>query len=458
MLVSNKFVGLNSCQVSCWRLFFYIIAAVLLCCPFRVGAHPSPNAIVLLDVTPDQVRMEVQMPVPELELAFKQNLSKDPFSILENWEKEIKTYLLEHINVYNTPDKLWQVQVEDLRLDSGLYADNVTAYWEVVGNVLLTPQEGGSTHDFYLAYDVIMHEVINHIALVSVRSDWENGNFGEDHTIEKATGTEAFVIARNHSDNSMPPLHVNLEKGSWWRGFKAMVRLGMHHISEGTDHLMFLLVLLLPAPLLVGRRQWAGFKGLKPTLYALLKIVTAFTIGHSITLLFGSLGWYRVPPRPIEILIAFSIFISALHAFRPLFPSRETYVAAGFGLIHGMAFATTIADLQLHAGAMALSIFGFNIGIEIMQLFIVLLIMPWLILMSITPYYKWFRIVMATLTSVAAIAWMVERWYDKGNVVTEQLDKVAGNGEWFIVGIAVLAIVLFISNRYFSSNPKPAKY
>lgn len=86
----------------------------------------------------------------------------------------------------------------------------------------------------------------------------------------------------------------------------------MRHIAEGTDHLLFLLALLLPAPLLVFRPRWAGFAGVRHSVLQILKVVTAFTIGHSITLALAALGLVRVPSRPIEILIAFSILVPPL--------------------------------------------------------------------------------------------------------------------------------------------------
>jgi uncharacterized protein (TIGR03437 family) len=94
-------------------------------------------------------------------------------------------------------------------------------------------------------------------------------------------------------------------------------------------------------------------------------------------------------------LIAFSILVSAVHALRPLFPGKEIYVAAGFGLVHGLAFATVLSCLQLNAGPMALSILGFNLGIELMQLFVIAVTMPWLVLLSLTPLYPRVRVVCA---------------------------------------------------------------
>jgi len=134
------------------------------------------------------------------------------------------------------------------------------------------------------------------------------------------------------------------------RGFANVFRLGMRHIADGTDHLLFLLALLLPAPLVVGSR-WTGLAHVRRSLLWILKIVTAFTIGHSITLAIAGLGFVRVPSRSIEMLIAVSILVSAIQALRPLFPGKEARIAAFFGLIHGLAFASTFGELGLGRGS-----------------------------------------------------------------------------------------------------------
>jgi hypothetical protein len=188
-----------------------------------------------------------------------------------------------------------------------------------------------------------------------------------------------------------------------------MVGLGIQHIAEGTDHLLFLLVLLLPAPLLVRQKRWDTYGGMKYSIIRLLKIVTAFTIGHSITLVAGASGWLRLPGQPIEVLIAISILVSAIHALRPIFSGKEAYVAAGFGLIHGMAFAGTLANLDLDTARMGLSILGFNIGIELMQLFVIAITAPWLILLSRTARYTPIRITGAILAAIAASVWVIQR-------------------------------------------------
>lgn len=182
----------------------------------------------------------------------------------------------------------------------------------------------------------------------------------------------------------------------------------------------------------------------------MLKIVTAFTIGHSITLLAGALGWVTLPGQPLEILIAISILVSAIHAMRPVFPGKETFIAAGFGLIHGLAFATVLANLELSAGKLALSILGFNTGIEIMQLFVIAMIIPWLILLSKTPAYKWVRITGAVFAAIAALAWIVERTSGKANVVTGFVETATQYGVWCIAVLAIVSVFVYITSLFSS--------
>lgn len=424
------------------RLFFIsmLFSGVFLAAPTLVQAHQTPNTIVLLDVSPGRVAMELQLPLTELELAFGQPLSTLPDTSVERLNPQIKEYLLAHIHAFVTRENPWLVNIAGMELTKGEQAASGPPYRELVVHLVVQPPVGVSTRKFLLDYDVIMHQVINHTAFVAIRNDWETGKAGGD----PAT---AGVIQWNLQDNVIYPLEINLQPGNWSKGFKGMVSMGMAHIAEGTDHLLFLLALLLPAPLLVGSKRWAAYGGVRYSAVRLLKVVTAFTIGHSITLLLGSLGWVRIPGQPVEILIAFSILLSAIHALRPLFPGKEMYVAAGFGLIHGMAFAAALARLDLTAGPMALSIFGFNAGIELMQLLVIACTMPWLIILSRTRVYTYVRTTGAAFAGVAAAAWIWQRSTGKTNQVTALVDLAAAHATWLVAALAVLALSSFLWHK-----------
>jgi hypothetical protein len=230
-------------------------------------------------------------------------------------------------------------------------------------------------------------------------------------------------------------------------GFASLFRLGMRHIAEGTDHLLFLLALLLPAPLLAVRSRWAGYAGARRSLVQILKVVTAFTIGHSITLALAAMGLVHVPSRPIEVLIALSILVSAVHALRPLFPGREALIAAFFGLIHGLAFAATLGQLGLGRWDRVAGILAFNLGIETMQLIVVAAIMPSLVLLSRMRSYSVLRVGGALFAGFASLGWIAERLFGFHSSVDVVVDSVARHGVWIAGSLFLLAVVCWRNSQ-----------
>ena len=168
--------------------------------------------------------------------------------------------------------------------------------------------------------------------------------------------------------------------------------------------------------------------------------MTAFTVGHSITLAAGALDLLHIPSRPIETLIAVSILVSAVHAFRPLFPGREALIAGGFGLIHGMAFATTLAELGLGRWERVASIFSFNLGIEAMQLVVVAAALPALILLSGTRLYRAIREGGALFAGMAAAGWIAQRTFDLANPADGVVEALAQRALWIALGFTLLGL------------------
>jgi HupE / UreJ protein len=239
------------------------------------------------------------------------------------------------------------------------------------------------------------------------------------------------------------PLH------QWWTnvrsslsalGLVSIFRLGMRHIAEGTDHLLFLLVLLLPAPLIVVGSRWAALADARTSVLRILKIVTAFTLGHSITLALAAFGIVHVPSRPIEVLIAVSILVSAIHALRPIFPGKEAAIAAFFGLIHGLAFAATLSELGLGRWERVAGILAFNLGIETMQMIVVAVTMPSLLLMSRTRAYPALRIGGALFAGLASVGWIADRLLDMHSSVDLVVGAVARHAVWIAAALFLLSL------------------
>ena len=443
---------------------------ILLTCLLAVSsstesmAHPMPTSVVLLNVHADRIDAEVQIPLSELQAAWGHAVNDSSGGLVARLGPQLQDYLTLHIRPQTADGRDWTVLVGTLSVQETQNSIN-GVYRELVAQVQLVPPAGENVRQFVLHYDAILHQVVTHKILVSVRQDWALGLIADEKP------TQVGVIELDIINNRILPLKVNLEtdnaaSGSIWTGFRAMIELGIGHIAEGTDHLLFLLVLLLPAPLLLTggpfrRFRWGRFGGIRYSFKRLLLIVSAFTLGHSLTLLLGAVGWVRLPSQPVEVLIAVSILVSAIHAVRPVFPGREAWVAAGFGLVHGLAFAGTLMNLQLDTGPMALSILGFNLGIELMQLAIIALINPWLLLLSQTPYYGRVRRTGALLAAVAAIAWIIERLSGEPNAVTAAVEQVARQAGWLVAGLALFALVSWWQMKQVgprSTERGPTKY
>ncbi|MFC5461413.1 HupE/UreJ family protein [Massilia niabensis] len=198
-----------------------------------------------------------------------------------------------------------------------------------------------------------------------------------------------------------------------WRQFADYVRHGVWHIWIGFDHILFLLSLLLPAVLVRRDGQWQGRDTLKASAIDVLKIVTAFTLAHSLTLSLAVLGALSLPSRLVESAIAASVILAALNNLWPLYHRWRALVAFGFGLIHGFGFASVLADLGLPQGALVLSLVGFNVGVELGQLAIVALFLPLAFALRRGLFYR--RMVMtggSVCIALVALVWLAERALD----------------------------------------------
>jgi hypothetical protein len=185
---------------------------------------------------------------------------------------------------------------------------------------------------------------------------------------------------------------------------------GVWHIWIGFDHLLFLLSLLLPA-VLPAPSQPAS-TALRVAAVDVLKVVTAFTLAHSLTLTLASLHLVALPSRWVESAIAASVALAAMNNLVPLFPERRPQVAFGFGLVHGLGFAGVLADLGLPRSSLALALFGFNAGVELGQLALVAAFLPLAFLLRSTRLYRWIVTGGSALIVAVAMLWLVERAFD----------------------------------------------
>jgi hypothetical protein len=222
----------------------------------EVAAHPMPNSVVLLTVHAHRMDAAVQIPLTELQPAFGHAVGDSAAHLVARLGPALRAYLTQHIKLQSPDGRFWAVAVGALGVQE-TQNPMTGPYRELTAQVQLLPPAGADVRQFVLRYDAVIHQVVTHKILVAVRQDWAAGQVADD-----AEPVQVGVIELDVRNNVIPPLAVNLATGSVWAGFRAMVQLGIRHIAEGTDHLLFLLALLLPAPLLLSKaRRWGRFGG-----------------------------------------------------------------------------------------------------------------------------------------------------------------------------------------------------
>jgi hypothetical protein len=277
-----------------------------------------------------------------------------------------------------------------LRMGQHLLDDHSDGTYAVLR---MSAQCAGAVSALDIDYRLLFDVDPQHKGLLSLRHD------GQVTTAIFAPGQERQVL--------------RLSGVSRWRQFGDYVRNGIWHIWIGYDHILFLLSLLIPAVLVRDARGWSAVGGLRAASLDVLQIVSAFTVAHSITLTLATLGVVSLPSRFVESAIAASVVLAALNNVWPLLAGRRALVAFLFGLIHGFGFASVLIDLGLPSGALALSLAGFNIGVEIGQLTIVAIFLPLAFLMRETFFYR--KVVLlggSAAIMMVALVWLTERAFD----------------------------------------------
>lgn len=264
----------------------------------------------------------------------------------------------------------------------------------------------------------VTHTVMNevdpeHRGYVVIEHFFDQGTFNNE-------GNVSLVFSPDSTTQSL-----DLTGGSRWQGIKAIIKEGIHHILIGHDHILFLVVLLLSSVVRREGRGWVARDSFKASLWQVLGIVTVFTVAHSVTLSIAALGLLSLPAAAIESVIALSIAVAALDILFPIFGKRIFAIVGLFGLFHGFGFANVLEPLQVQGSDLALSLFGFNVGVEIGQVMIVLIVFPMLFMMRLSKLYTRFSIYAgAALSMFVAIYWFIERAFDVDLTLGEHLGPI----------------------------------
>ena len=185
-----------------------------------------------------------------------------------------------------------------------------------------------------------------------------------------------------------PFVAINLESPQRWHQFAEFVTEGVWHIWKGYDHILFLLTLLFPAVIVYRNGRWEPRESARAAGLDVIRVVTAFTVAHSLTLSLAVLGLVHVPSRLVESAIAATVLLGALNNLVPVVRERRWWVAFAFGLVHGLGFASVLADLGLRGYSLVLALIGFNSGVEAGQLAIVMAFLPLALWLRDTLFYR----------------------------------------------------------------------
>jgi hypothetical protein len=237
-----------------------------------------------------------------------------------------------------------------------------------------------------------------HTGMVLIEQYWRGNIFNNE------SRPSLIFSAANRSQQ------LDLSNSSMLNGFWGVVKMGIKHIWLGIDHILFLIALILPAAMIRRGHSWEPVTEFRSALFYVVKIVTLFTVAHTLTLSLAAFGVIDMPSRLVESVIAISIAIAATDILYPVFKKKIAWVVFIFGLFHGFGFASILAQLGVLGEHMALSLFSFNLGVELGQIAVIIVIFP--VLYMIRNYAFFPKIILrfgALLLIVLSAVWFVER-------------------------------------------------
>lgn len=372
------------------------IGAAALLLPGTAGAHAGDQSYLYIDITTDALGGRVEMPLADLQAVFGYRLDGPPDAVLDELRseaEEIGAYVRDHLSV-GAAGVTWPLDVTTIEL--------LTA-------------EGGYAQVYFLAdvgtdeiprrlevtFDPFFDEIPGRDALILIGNDWHGGVI--DNGEEVLVGVDFDERRRV----------IDLGDASQLKNFTASIEIGIDHIRTGPDHILFVLVLMLPS-VLIFSIAWRPAPSFGSSLWRILKIVSMFTVAHSITFVLAGLEVLPLPPsRVVETLIAASIAVTALHNLHPVAINREWAIAFAFGLFHGMGFATLLSGLDVSDGTKLVSLLGRNVGIEIGQAIVVIMVFPALFLLRRTRWYRPIFVVGSIGLAIVASGWMIERLFQR---------------------------------------------
>jgi hypothetical protein len=361
-----------------------ILALLLLGTATTTQAHVASNSFLTLKVEGAGLNGTLELAVRDAEIAVGLDSNHDgkvTWGEVRAAQGALVVYLREHL------------QLSEREGGCALQFGAVQVNERVDGNYLWQPFTAtcpAALRQLTIDYRVLDEEDPSHRGLLTLTA--------------QGIGQTA-VLGGPHSVQSF-----NLRHPSLGSAFLEYLQAGIWHIWRGIDHLLFLLSLLLPAVLLRRDQRWQAVPQAAPAFFNILKVVTAFTLAHSMTLSLAAFDIIRLPTRLTESAIAASIILGALNNVFPVVTEARWRIAFAFGLLHGFGFAAVLSEMGLPQGARLVSLVSFNLGVEVGQLAVVLAVMPLAYVLRGTRFYQGALMPWGSTTIAGlALVWLVQR-------------------------------------------------
>jgi hypothetical protein len=348
-----------------WLVKRVLAIFVLLATTAIAHAHKPSDAHLRLDVDDDQLAGRLDVAVRDLDAA----LGIDDGDGALTWAEldadrdRITSYIANRLG-FGARCPVSQGDPALIDLSDG-------AYWSVPLTVLCAPRT------LSISYSLLFDIDAQHRGLVHLGSQ--------------------TVIVRDSA-----PIVIELGNAT---AVNTFVREGVWHIWIGIDHILFLVCLILPA---VWTRR-GQTKSLRDVAVEVFEIVTAFTLAHSITLIISAVGLFTLPSRYVETAIALSVVAAALNNVVRVVDARWA-VAFSLGLLHGFGFSSVLIDLGLPSRELIGALLGFNVGVELGQAAIVVVLLPLLYLIRSTLAYRALLFAGSGAVAVIASIWTYQRF------------------------------------------------
>ena len=354
-------------------------------------AHSSSNSYITISKFNEAAVLRADINLRDIDLVFDLDQNKDgKVSWGETLAKtaELKLWLEQGIQLSTLNQKcaLAQMNIKASDHADGTY---LSVEWTVACLDVAEDELLGLTLRYDLMFDQDnLHRALVKIDLPNFQSNAILSPDRPEFTLSKASGSSLKVLERY------------LLEGVW-------------HIWIGIDHVLFLLSLLILAFLEPSRKsviQWPAVQNVKTAVLDILAVVTAFTLAYSITLGLTIFKWLEPSADLIEPAIALSVVAAALNNLLGWAALRRWQLAFAFGLVHGFGFANVLVDLGLPSDQLAIALGGFNLGVELGQIAIVLVFLPLAWWLRNTLFYRWVVVVGGSLTiAVLGIIWTLQR-------------------------------------------------